>query len=56
MEWSIGVVDEENPSGSFEFEAESTDENDFFPMTVRFHKSTPYVGVDVSTYSLAVSQ
>ena len=48
LEWNIGTVDEENPSGSFEFEAESGDENDFFPMTVRFNKTTPYVDVDVS--------
>lgn len=50
IEWSIGNVDEENPNGSFEFEAESGDENDFFPMTVRFNKSTPYIDVDVSLY------
>lgn len=49
LEWSIGNVDDENPSGSFEFEAESSDENDFFPMTVRFNKTTPYIDVDVSS-------
>ena len=48
LEWNIGSVDDENPNGSFEFEAESSDENDFFPMTVRFSKTTPYVDVDVS--------
>lgn len=48
IEWTVGNVDEENASGSFEFEAESIDENDFFPMTVGFNKSTPYVDVDVS--------
>lgn len=48
LEWSIGSVDEENPSGAFEFEAETNDENDFFPMTVRFSKTSPYVDVDVS--------
>lgn len=48
VEWTIGSVDEENSSGSFEFESESSDENDFFPMTVRFNRSTPYVDVDVS--------
>ncbi|RMJ07221.1 hypothetical protein BHE90_014128 [Fusarium euwallaceae] len=52
VEWTIGNVDEENPSGSFEFEAESSDENDFFPMTVRFNKSTPFIDVDVITASL----
>lgn len=49
LEWNIGSVDDENPNGSFEFEAESSDENDFFPMTVRFSKTTPYVNVDVSS-------
>lgn len=49
LEWNIGTVDDESPSGNFEFEAESNDVDDFFPMTVRFSKSTPYVDVDVST-------
>jgi hypothetical protein len=52
LEWSIGSVDDENPSGSFEFEAESNDENDFFPMSIRFSKATPYVDVDVSSVTL----
>ncbi|KJZ76010.1 hypothetical protein HIM_04466 [Hirsutella minnesotensis 3608] len=52
LEWSIGSVDSENPNGSFEFEAETGDENDFFPMTVRFNKTTPYIDVDVSSVSL----
>lgn len=50
LEWNVGAVDEENPNGSFEFEAESSDENDFFPMTVRFSKTTPYIDVDVSLF------
>lgn len=49
LEWNIGTVDDENPNGSFEFEAESGDENDFFPMNVRFSKTTPYIDVDVSS-------
>ena len=48
LEWSIGTIDDENPSGSFEFEAESADENDFFPMNIQFSKSSPYIQVDVS--------
>lgn len=48
LEWTIGNVDEENPNGAFEFEAQADDENEFFPMQVRFSKSTPYVDVDVS--------
>ena len=52
LEWNIGSVDDENPTGSFELEAESGDENDFFPMTVRFSKTSPYVDVDVSAANL----
>ncbi|KFH40899.1 Coatomer subunit delta-like protein [Hapsidospora chrysogenum ATCC 11550] len=52
LEWNIGSVDDENPNGSFEFEADTNDENDFFPMTVRFTKSNPYVDVDVASVSL----
>ncbi|KAG6002991.1 hypothetical protein E4U21_002466 [Claviceps maximensis] len=52
LEWNIGSVDDENPNGAFEFEAESSDENDFFPMTVRFSKTTPYIDVDVTRVSL----
>jgi hypothetical protein len=49
VEWYIGTVDAEHPNGSFEFEAESNDENDFFPMNIRFNKSAPFVDVDVCT-------
>lgn len=52
VEWSIGTVDDENPNGAFEFEAQADDENEFFPMQVRFSKSTPFVDVDVSILSL----
>ncbi|KOS18720.1 Coatomer subunit delta [Escovopsis weberi] len=52
VDWTIGSVDEENPSGSFEFEAETSDENTFFPMTVRFSRETPLVDVDVTTVTL----
>lgn len=52
LEWNIGAVDDENPNGSFEFEAETTDENEFFPMNVRFSKSSPFVDVDVTSVSL----
>lgn len=48
LEWTIGNVDESNPSGAFEFEAQAEDEGDFFPMSVRFSKSKPCVDVDVS--------
>jgi hypothetical protein len=48
LEWTIGPVNEENSSGSFEFEAQADDEGEFFPMKVSFSKSTPFVDVDVS--------
>ena len=48
LEWSIGSVDESNATGSFEFEAQAKDEGEFFPMSVRFSKSKPFVDVDVS--------
>jgi hypothetical protein len=48
IEWNIGTVDEANSSGSFEFEAQAGSDAEFFPMRVRFSKSTPFVDVDVS--------
>lgn len=48
LEWNIGAVDEENSSGSFEFEAQADSEAEFFPMRVHFSKSTPFVDVGVS--------
>ncbi|KAK4661684.1 coatomer subunit delta [Podospora pseudopauciseta] len=52
LEWSIGTVNEENPSGAFEFEAQTDDENEFFPMQVRFSKTSPFVDVDVTSVEL----
>ncbi|KAF2466327.1 uncharacterized protein BDR25DRAFT_268777 [Lindgomyces ingoldianus] len=52
LEWNIGVVDDENASGSFEFEAQADSEAEFFPMRVRFSKTTPFVDVDVSSVTL----
>jgi hypothetical protein len=48
VEWNVGAVDEANSSGSFEFEAQAGSDAEFFPMRVRFTKSTPFVDVDVS--------
>lgn len=48
LDWTIGTIDETNETGSFEFEAQAEDEAEFFPMTVRFSKTTPFVDVDVS--------
>ncbi|KAK3692237.1 hypothetical protein B0T22DRAFT_495493 [Podospora appendiculata] len=52
LEWSIGNVSEENSTGAFEFEALADDENEFFPMQVRFSKTTPFVDVDVQSVEL----
>ena len=48
LDWTIGSVDASNSSGAFEFEAQAEDEGGFFPMSVRFGKSKPFVDVDVS--------
>lgn len=47
LEWNIGPVDESNANGSFEFEAQAEDESEFFPMSVRFERSKPFIEVDV---------
>ena len=52
LEWTIGSIDEKNTSGAFEFEAQAEDEGEFFPMSVRFTKSKPFIDVDVSTTNL----
>ncbi|KAI0527822.1 putative coatomer subunit delta, partial [Xylaria bambusicola] len=52
LEWTIGTIDSDNGSGSFEFDAQADDENEFFPMQVRFSKSSPFVDVDVSSVRL----
>ena len=51
LEWSIGTVSEENPSGAFEFEVQTDDEDEFFPMQVRFSKTTPFMDGDGSFLS-----
>lgn len=50
IEWNIGAVDEANSSGSFEFEAQAGSDAEFFPMRVRFSKTTPFVDLDVSLF------
>ena len=47
LEWTIGAIDSQNASGSFEFEAQTDDDSEFFPMTVKFEMSRPFVEVDV---------
>ncbi|KAI0549467.1 anaphase-promoting complex, cyclosome, subunit 4-domain-containing protein [Xylaria curta] len=53
LEWTIGTIEPDNGSGSFEFDAQADDENEFFPMQVRFSKSSPFINVDVSSVALA---
>jgi len=53
LEWNIGTVNDDSASGSFEFEVQTDDENEFFPMHVRFSKSSPFVDVDVSPLPLS---
>ena len=48
IDWTIGDVDEDNATGSFEFEAQAQSDSEFFPMNVHFSKSKPYVDIDVS--------
>lgn len=52
IDWTVGDVDDSNASGSFEFEAQADSEDEFFPINVRFTKSQPWVGVDVSSVEL----
>ncbi|KAL9051136.1 MAG: hypothetical protein Q9162_006208 [Coniocarpon cinnabarinum] len=52
LEWQVGGVDSDNGSGSFEFEAEADGADVFFPMSVRFAKSSPFVGTDVAGVTL----
>ena len=51
LEWTIGTV-ESNATGAFEFEVQAEDEAEFFPMSVRFSKSKPFVDVDVGLTSV----
>lgn len=48
LDWVIGSIDQDNASGQFEFEAQAEDENEFFPMQIKFSKTTPFIDVDVS--------
>ncbi|KAI1859976.1 uncharacterized protein JN550_011787 [Neoarthrinium moseri] len=52
LEWSIGTVTADEPSGSFEFEAQADSEEEFFPMQVRFSKTSPFIDVDVLSVAL----
>ncbi|QIW96526.1 hypothetical protein AMS68_002044 [Peltaster fructicola] len=48
IDWTIGDIDSGNSSGSFEFEAQAGSDEEFFPMSVRFAKSKPWVDIDVA--------
>ncbi|KAF1343925.1 hypothetical protein BDV97DRAFT_322545 [Delphinella strobiligena] len=52
LDWTIGDVDQDNATGSFEFEAQAQSDSKFFPMNVRFTKTRPFVDVDVSSVTL----
>ncbi|KAH7037836.1 coatomer subunit delta [Microdochium trichocladiopsis] len=52
LEWTIGTVNDDSASGSFEFDAQADDENEFFPMQIRFSRATPFVDVDVLSVAL----
>lgn len=49
LDWTIGTIDAENSTGSFDFEAEADSDSAFFPMTVAFSKQSPFVDIDVSS-------
>lgn len=48
LDWNIGAIEPDSPTGSFEFEAQADSDAAFFPMQVRFSKTRPFVDVDVS--------
>jgi len=48
IDWTIGTIDEENPTGSFDFEAQADHDEEFFPMSVSFSKTKPFVDVKVN--------
>ena len=49
LEWALGTVSSDDESvRTFEFRAQAHDEDEFFPMTVKFSKARPFVDVDVS--------
>ena len=52
IDWTVGDVDANNSSGSFEFEAQAGSESEFFPMQVRFSKTRPWVDIDVGGVEL----
>lgn len=52
LDWTIPSISEDNSTGSFEFEAEADEDNEFFPMTVKFRKESPIVPVDVHEVTL----
>lgn len=56
IDWTIGAVDDSNANGQFEFEAQAADEGEFFPMSVHFSKTKPFVDIDVSPSQLFLTR
>jgi hypothetical protein len=54
IDWTIGAIDGDNANGTFEFEAQAKDESEFFPMSVSFTKTRPFVDIDVRGYSVDI--
>lgn len=52
LEWSIGSIDESTSTGEFQFEAQTEDVDEFFPMQVKFSKTRPFIDVDVTSVTL----
>lgn len=52
LEWTIGTVDSSNPNGAFEFEAQTDDDSEFFPIAVNFELDKPFIQVDVLSAKL----
>ncbi|KAA8914607.1 coatomer subunit delta [Sphaerosporella brunnea] len=55
LDWTLPVVNEENATGAFEFEAEAEEESEFFPMKVGFRMEKPVVDVAVNDITLVES-
>ncbi len=51
LEWSIGTIGPDDQPATFDFRAQAYDEDEFFPISVKFSKANPFVDVDVSSGS-----
>ena len=48
IEWIMDVIDGKNPSGTMEFNVAQSDEDELFPINVKFVSPTTMCGADVS--------